>query len=75
MLSSQKAGTLVARCDLKADRARSTLMLQGAFLEPGQEARRVAPKVMEELDLMRAWLRLDGVQIGSRGELAAAMRA
>lgn len=67
--------TLVARCDLKADRARSTPMLQGAFLEPGQEARRVAPQVMEEFDLMRARLGLDRVEIGSRGELAAAMRA
>ena len=32
-------------------------------------------EVMEELDLMRAWLRLDRVEIGSHGELAAAMRA
>lgn len=30
---------------------------------------------MEELDLMRAWLGLDRVEIGSGGELAAAIRA
>jgi uncharacterized protein len=56
-------------------RAEHALMLQGAFLEPGQEARRVAPEMMEELDLMRAWLGLDRVEIGSRGELAATIHA
>lgn len=29
---------------------------------------------MEELDLMRAWLGLDREEIGSGGELAAAVR-
>lgn len=36
--------TAVASCDFTADRARRTLILQGAFLEPDQEARRVAPR-------------------------------
>jgi uncharacterized protein len=40
-----RGDTLVARCGPKADRARSTLMLQVAFLEPGREALRVAPEV------------------------------
>ena len=35
--------TLVARCDLKADRARKVLMVRGAFLEPGHDARRIVP--------------------------------
>ena len=50
-------------------------MLRGAFPEPGQGAPRVAPEVMDELDLMRAWLGLDRVAICSCRELAAAMRA
>jgi uncharacterized protein YcaQ len=32
--------TLVARCDLKADRTQKILLVQSAFLEPGQDARR-----------------------------------
>ena len=35
--------TLVARCDLKADRQRRVFMVQSAFLEPGHDARRVVP--------------------------------
>src|SRR5215470_10163876 len=41
--------TLVARCDLKADRERRVLMVQSAFLEPGQNARRVASNLAAEL--------------------------
>lgn len=67
--------TLVARRELKADPAQRTLMLQGAFSGPGHGVRRVALEVMEELDLMRAWLGLDRVTICPCGELAAAMRA
>jgi uncharacterized protein YcaQ len=67
--------TLVARCDLKADRARKVLMVQSAFLEPGQDARRVAPELACELGTMRNWLALDGVEVGGRGDLAAPLRA
>ena len=41
--------TLVARCDLKADRQRKVLMVQSAFLEPGQDARHVVPELAAEL--------------------------
>ena len=41
--------TLVARCDLKADRQRKVLMVQGAFLEPGRNARTVIPALAGEL--------------------------
>ena len=37
--------TLVARCDLKADRQRSVLMVQSAHLEPGHDARGVIPEL------------------------------
>jgi len=63
--------TLVARCDLKADRARKILMVQSAFLEPGQNARRVIPDLIGELRRMQAWLKLDRIEINERGDLAA----
>src|SRR5262249_29565998 len=63
--------TLVARCDLKADRARKTLMVQSAFLEPRQDARRVVPDLAAELGEMQSWLQLDRIEVGERGDLAA----
>ena len=67
--------TLAARCDLQADRSGSPLILQGAFLVPGQEALRVAPLRKGSARLDARLVGLDRVEIGSRGELAAAMRA
>jgi len=66
--------TLVARCDLKADRDRRVLMVQSAFLEPGQDARRVVPGLTSELQLMQAWLQLDRIEVAERGDLAAKLR-
>ena len=63
--------TLVARCDLKADRERKALVVRSAFLEPGQDARRVAPDLAEELRQMEAWLELDRIEVAERGDLAA----
>jgi uncharacterized protein YcaQ len=63
--------TLVARCDLKADRQRKVLMVQSAFLEPGQDARHVAPHLMEELRQLQAWLQLEQIEVAERGDLAA----
>jgi uncharacterized protein YcaQ len=61
---------LVARCDLKADRQRGVLMVQSAFLEEGQDARRVVPELAGELRLMQAWLELDRIEVAERGDLA-----
>jgi uncharacterized protein YcaQ len=66
--------TLVARCDLKADRQRKVLMVQSAFQEPGQDARRVAPELACELREMQAWLELDSIEVAERGDLAAKLR-
>jgi uncharacterized protein len=66
--------TLAARCDLKADRARRVLMVQSAFLEPGQDARRVVPDLISELRQMQAWLELDRIEVAERGDLAARLR-
>jgi uncharacterized protein YcaQ len=65
--------TLVARCDLKADRARKVLMVHSAFLEPGQEARRVVADLADELRLLQAWLELDRIEVTPRGDLATAL--
>lgn len=62
--------TLVGRCDLKADRAQKTLIVQSAFLEPGQDARRIAPDLVSELRQMQKWLQLDRIKVGERGDLA-----
>lgn len=68
--------TLVARCDLKADRARSVLAVPGAFLQPGQDAAAaVAAALADELREMQAWLGLDRIEVGERGDLARPLRA
>lgn len=66
--------TLVARTDLKADRQRSVLMVQSAFLEAGQSARRVAAHLVDELRLMQRWLELDRIEVAQRGDLARELR-
>jgi uncharacterized protein YcaQ len=65
---------IVARCDLKADRERRVLMVRSAHLEPGQNARRVVPALARELRELQAWLQLDHLEIGGRGDLAAKLR-
>lgn len=66
--------TLMARCDLKADRQRRVLLVQSAFLEPGHDARRVATELADELRDMQAWLELDRTEVAERGDLAVELR-
>jgi hypothetical protein len=66
--------TLAARCDLKADRAGKILMAQSAFLEPGQDARRVAPELAAELRSMQKLLELERIYMSERGDLASMLR-
>jgi uncharacterized protein YcaQ len=66
--------TLVARCDLKADRQRRVLMVQSAFLEPAQDGRRVAGELADELREMQAWLELDGIEVAADGDLSAKLK-
>jgi uncharacterized protein YcaQ len=65
---------LVARFDVKADRKASTLRVHGAYLEPGADGTTVAAGAAVELSLLAAWLGLDEIAVGSRGDLTAALR-
>lgn len=65
----------VARVDLKADRATSTLLVQSAFAEAGVDHAEVAERLHGELRLMAAWLGLDDVLVVDRGDLAPALRS
>ena len=65
---------LVARADLKADRQRSALMCHGAYGELGRDPSSIAPDLFAELRSMAGWLGLERVEIGARGDLAAALK-
>jgi uncharacterized protein YcaQ len=66
--------TLVGRCDLKADRERSVLMVRSAHLEKGQQAGRVAEALADELHEVQAWLGLDRIEVTRQGGLATSLR-
>ncbi len=67
-------GELVARVDLKADRATGVLRVVGAFGEPGVDTPRVVAELAEELRVMAEWQGLSGVVAGERGDLVAPLR-
>jgi uncharacterized protein YcaQ len=66
---------LVARVDLKADRARRVLLVQSAWVEPGADPTEVAAELRDELRLMADWLELEQIEIAGRGDLAPALSA
>ncbi len=66
---------LVARVDLKADRARGALLAKGIFAEPGIPLADTAEAIAGELGTMAAWLGLERVEVGRRGELAGPVAA
>lgn len=67
-------GQLVARVDLKADRAAGVLRVPGAFGEPGSDVGAVVPELASALRDMAQWLGLDDVHMGERGDLAGPLR-
>jgi uncharacterized protein YcaQ len=66
---------LVARVDLKSDRAAGRLRVLSAHLEAGADPDATAEALGDELRLMAQWLSLDGVSVARRGDLAAALSA
>ncbi|MDQ6649901.1 MAG: winged helix DNA-binding domain-containing protein [Actinomycetota bacterium] len=61
---------LVARVDLKSDRAAGTLLVQAVYAEPGADPAAVASALAVELRSMAGWLGLDRVAVTGRGDLA-----
>jgi uncharacterized protein len=68
-------GQLVARVDLKSDRACNTLRVVGAFGEADVPRALVATALAGELESMASWLGLGGFTVSGRGDLAAELRA
>ena len=66
---------LVARVDLKSDRQRGVLVVQGAYAEDGVDHELVAGQLADELRLVAGWLGLDAVHVRRRGDLAGALAA
>jgi uncharacterized protein YcaQ len=66
---------LVARVDLKSDRQRGALLVQGAFHEPDVDIDHVAGELAVALRDAAGWLGLDDIVLASRGNLAAALTA
>jgi uncharacterized protein len=66
---------LVARVDLKSDRQRGALRVQGAFAEDGVDTDQVAGELAAELRMVADWLGLGDVLIAAKGDLAAPLAA
>jgi uncharacterized protein YcaQ len=65
---------LVARVDLKADRAHGVLRVAAAFAEPGAGSD-TAEQLAVELWSMAGWLGLSDVLVAPMGDLAPALAA
>ncbi|HYT09837.1 MAG TPA: crosslink repair DNA glycosylase YcaQ family protein [Mycobacteriales bacterium] len=66
---------LVARVDLKADRAAGMLRVRGAFAEHPSPPPDIADELAVELGEMAGWLGLDTVLVEPRGDLAPQLSA
>ena len=66
---------IVARVDLKADRAAGCLRVLGSYVEGHADTEAVAGPLARELRTMAGWLGLDDVSVARRGSLARALVA
>ena len=65
---------LVARVDLKADRAKKVLELRAAHAEKHTAREEIAPPLARTLRSFAAWLDLERVSVGKKGDIAGAVR-
>jgi len=65
--------TFVARLDLKADRAASTLRVLSAHYEPAVKPKEIIEPFRGELSELATWLKLERVVVSKRGNLAGAL--
>ena len=68
-------GALVARADLKADRAAGALLVRGSYAQPGFEPDRSLPAMVQRLHELAGFLGLDDVRVEPRGDLASRLAA
>ncbi|MBX3312692.1 MAG: YcaQ family DNA glycosylase [Actinobacteria bacterium] len=66
-------GHLVARVDLKADRANGVLLVQAAWGEADIDVPHVSTELAAELNELATFLGLDGVEVVGPGDLASAL--
>ena len=66
---------LVARVDLKADRAARRLRVLAAYLEPDADSGTVAQALAAELAMWAEWLDLEAVTVEKRGAFARVLAA
>jgi uncharacterized protein YcaQ len=67
--------SLVARVDLKADRAHSKLIVQSAWCEDGARKGNITQPLIAELEQMANWLQLESIEVKRKGSLANDLRA
>ncbi len=64
---------LAGRVDLKSDRKAGVLLVQAAWLEPGEDPDPVAERLAPVLEAAAGWQGLGGIEVVARGDLAPAL--